>query len=106
MTMESPVAAAAQILPEVMLSSLEARVLGCLMEKELTTPDVYPLTLNSLVNACNQRSNRDPVLDVSSREAELALEGLRSKKLVTLFSGADARVFKYRQTLDLVYPMD
>lgn len=104
MTMESPVAA--NNLPEVMLSSFEARVLGCLIEKELTTPDVYPLTLNSLVNACNQRSNRDPVMDVSSREVELALEGLRSKKLTTLFSGADARVFKYKQTLDLVYPMD
>lgn len=98
--------AAAPTLPEVLLSSLEARVLGCLIEKELTTPDVYPLTLNSLVNACNQRSNRDPVMDVSSRDVELALDGLRSKKLVTLFSGADARVFKYRQTLDLVYPMD
>jgi len=93
-------------LPEVLLSLLEARVLGCLIEKELTTPDVYPLTLNSLVNACNQRSNRDPVMEVSSRDVELALETLRSKKLVTLFSGADARVFKYRQTLDLVYPMD
>ena len=61
MTMESP---ATTSLPEVMLTLLEARVLGCLIEKELTTPDIYPLTLNSLVNACNQRSNRDPVMDV------------------------------------------
>jgi uncharacterized protein YceH (UPF0502 family) len=104
MTMETP--AAFLPLPEVMLTLLEARVLGCLIEKELTTPDIYPLTLNSLVNACNQRSNRDPVMDVSSRETETALDGLRSKKLATLFSGADARVFKYRQTLDLVYPVD
>lgn len=104
MSMESPVANAT--LPEVMLNSLEARVLGCLIEKELTTPDSYPLTLNSLVNACNQRSNRDPVMDAGSRDVELALEGLRTKKLTTLFSGADARVFKYKQTLDLVYPMD
>ena len=89
-----------------LLSSLEARVLGCLIEKELTTPDLYPLTLNSLVNACNQRSNRDPVMEVSAREVEGALDGLRGKKLATLFSGADARVFKYRQTLDLVYPLD
>ena len=102
--METP--AAFLPLPEVMLTLLEARVLGCLIEKELTTPDIYPLTLNSLVNACNQRSNRDPVMDVSSREAETALDGLRSKKLATLFSGADARVFKYRQTLELVYPVD
>ncbi len=81
-------------------------MLGCLIEKELATPDIYPLTLNSLVNACNQRSNRDPVMDVSGREAESALDGLRTKKLATLFSGADARVFKYRQTLDLVFPIE
>ena len=93
-------------LPGVMLTSGEARVLGCLIEKELATPDLYPLTLNSLVNACNQRSNRDPVLELPVREVEAALDGLRSKKLATLFSGADARVFKYRQTLDLVFPMD
>ncbi len=91
--------------PEVLLSALEARVLGCLIEKELTTPDIYPLTLNSLVNACNQRSNRDPLMEVSAREVEAALDGLRAKRLATLFSGADARVPKYRQTLDLVYPM-
>ena len=91
--------------PEVVLSALEARVLGCLIEKELTTPDLYPLTLNSLVNACNQRSNRDPLMEVSAREVEAALDGLRAKRLATLFSGADARVPKYRQTLDLVYPM-
>ena len=92
MTMES--LAPSSPLPEVMLTLLEARVLGCLIEKELTTPDIYPLTLNSLVNACNQRSNRDPVMDVSAREAEGALDGLRGKKFATLFSGADARVFK------------
>jgi uncharacterized protein YceH (UPF0502 family) len=91
--------------PEILLSALEARVLGCLIEKELTTPDLYPLTLNSLVNACNQRSNRDPLMEVSAREVEAALDGLRAKRLATLFSGADARVPKYRQTLDLVYPM-
>lgn len=93
-------------LPEVVLTPGEARVLGCLIEKELTTPDSYPLTLNSLVNGCNQRSNRDPVMELSSREVEGALDGLRAKKLATLFSGADARVFKYRQTIDLVFPVD
>jgi uncharacterized protein YceH (UPF0502 family) len=104
--MNTESSAAAASLPEVILNPLEARVLGCLIEKELATPDIYPLTLNSLVNACNQRSNRDPVMDVSAREAENALDGLRTKKLATLFSGADARVFKYRQTLDLVFPID
>lgn len=103
MTMESPVVNA---LPEVLLTPVEARVLGCLIEKELATPDIYPLTLNSLVNACNQRSNRDPIMEISAREAENALDGLRAKKMATLFSGADARVFKYRQTFELVYPVD
>lgn len=81
-------------------------MLGCLIEKELATPDIYPLTLNALVNACNQRSNRDPVMDVVGRDVEMALEQLRQKRLVTLFSGADARVPKFKQKLDQVYPME
>ena len=88
------------------LSALEARVLGCLIEKELATPDIYPLTLNALVNACNQRSNREPVMDVGARDVEMALEQLRQKRLVTLFSGADARVPKFKQKIDAVYPLD
>ncbi len=93
-------------LPNGPLSVLEARVFGCLIEKELATPDIYPLTLNALVNACNQRSNRDPVLDAAAREVETALDGLRHRRLASVFAGADARVPKYRQTLDLVYPME
>lgn len=85
------------------LSSLAARVLGCLIEKEFATPDIYPLTLNALVNACNQKSNREPVMDVTSREVEVAIEELRQQRLVVMFSGADARVAKYRQKLDEVY---
>ena len=92
--------------PEPLLSALEARILGCLIEKELTTPDVCPLTLNALVNACNQRSNRDPVIEVSAREVEAALETLRLKRIAACFAGADARVPKYRQTLDLVHPVE
>jgi uncharacterized protein YceH (UPF0502 family) len=91
--------------PESILSALEARVLGCLIEKELTTPDVYPLTLNALVNACSQKNNRYPVMDVTARDVELALEGLRNKQLVTHFSGADSRVAKFKQKIDNVYPM-
>jgi uncharacterized protein YceH (UPF0502 family) len=87
------------------LSALEARVLGCLIEKEFATPDLYPLTLNALVNACNQRSNRDPLMEVAAREVEAALELLRLKHLSSLFSGADARVPKFKQKLDAVYPM-
>ena len=88
-----------------LMSALEARVLGCLIEKEFTTPDVYPLTLNALVNACNQRSNRDPLMEVAAREVEAALELLRVKHLSSLFSGADARVPKFKQKLDAVYPI-
>lgn len=87
------------------LSLLEGRVLGCLIEKEFTTPDVYPLSLNALVNACNQKSNRDPVLDVSAREVEAALDGLRHKQLAGVFSGANAHVPKFKQKLDEVYPV-
>jgi len=88
------------------LSLLEGRVLCCLIEKEFTTPDQYPLTLNALVLACNQKSNREPALAVSAGDVEAALAGLRARKLVSLFAGADARVAKYRQTLDQVFPLD
>lgn len=87
------------------LSLLAARVLGCLIEKELATPDIYPLTLNALVNACNQRSNREPVMEVGAREVEVALEQLRQKHLVVLFGGAEARVPKFKQKIDAVHPL-
>ena len=102
---DSAPAPAAPAPAELPLSGLEARVLGCLIEKEFTTPDIYPLTLNSLINACNQRSNRSPILSIETRELEVALEQLRQRRLVTLFSGADARVAKFRQTLDNAYPV-
>ncbi len=90
---------------ETPLSALEARVLGCLIEKEFATPDIYPLTLNSLIAACNQRSNRAPVIAVESREVEIAIEQLRHRRLVAHFTGAEARVAKFKQTFDLVYPI-
>ena len=92
--------------PREPLSVVEARVLGCLIEKELATPDLYPLTLNALVNACNQRNNRDPVMAVTARDVEIALEQLRHRQLVTHFSGADARVAKFKQKLDAVHVVD
>jgi hypothetical protein len=92
--------------PESPLSPLEARVLGCLIEKELTTPEYYPLSLNALVNACNQKSNRDPVIAATARDVEIALDSLRHRRLAGMFSGADARVPKFKQTVDLVYPME
>jgi uncharacterized protein YceH (UPF0502 family) len=88
------------------LVPFEARVLGCLIEKEFATPEYYPLTLNSLVAACNQRSNRDPVLNVGASEVEAALAGLRERRLASVFAGADARVPKHKHTLDLIFPLD
>jgi len=88
------------------LTPFEARVLGCLIEKEFATPEYYPLTLNSLVAACNQKSNRDPLLNVGASEVEAALETLRQRRLASVFAGADARVPKHKQTLDAVFPLE
>lgn len=102
----APTPAAAPLPVDPPLSVLEARVLGCLIEKELATPDVYPLTLNALVNACNQRNNRAPLLSAGAAEVEVALEHLRHKQLVTFFAGAEARVRKFKQRLDVEFPME
>ena len=85
------------------LTPVETRVLGCLLEKERTTPDAYPLTLNSLLLACNQSTNRDPVLTLHEREIEEALDGLRQKKLATVVFGGGSRVQKYRHILPDTY---
>jgi len=82
------------------LTALEARVVGSLIEKELTTPDQYPLTLNALTAACNQKSNRDPVLELSTSEVQDVLDGLMKKHVVTDRSGGiGGRVTRYRQRL-------
>jgi uncharacterized protein YceH (UPF0502 family) len=78
------------------LSALEARVIGCLIEKQLTTPDQYPLSLNALVAACNQRSNRDPVLDLPDREVQTVVDALQRRQLVLERSGFGSRVPKYQ----------
>ena len=80
------------------LNDTEVRVLGCLIEKELTTPEYYPLTLNALTNACNQKSNRDPVLNLEEVEVVRALDSLKFKQLA-LLSAEGGRVPKYRHTL-------
>jgi uncharacterized protein YceH (UPF0502 family) len=77
------------------LDAVEARVLGALIEKDITTPDYYPLTLNALTNACNQSSNRDPVVSYGEGEIVRGLDQLRSKKLAFMFQGADSRVAKF-----------
>jgi len=84
------------------LSPTEARILGCLLEKERITPEYYPLSLNSLVTACNQTTNRDPIVSYSENTVEQGLDLLRQKKLAMLTHTAGARVAKYRHTfLDL-----
>jgi uncharacterized protein len=83
---------------DVVLNPTEVRVLGSLIEKELTTPEYYPLSLNALVNACNQKSNRDPVVTLEEAEVLKALDSLRFKQYA-LLSGAGGRVSKYRHGL-------
>lgn len=84
---------------EIILNDIEIRILGCLIEKELTTPEYYPLTLNSLVNACNQKSNRNPIVSYDESIVTQGIEGLERKNLVrkTFLSGS--RVTKYIHTL-------
>jgi uncharacterized protein len=79
----------------IVLTSAEARVLGALIEKEVTTPDYYPLSLNALVNACNQRSNREPVMDLGEDDVRQTLHGLENHGLAGAARGADGRVAKY-----------
>ena len=83
----------------IKLTSAEARVLGCLVEKEVTTPDYYPLTMNALINACNQRSNREPVMDLDEDDTRQALHGLEDKQLAGRARSADGRVTKYEHWL-------
>jgi uncharacterized protein YceH (UPF0502 family) len=82
------------------LSAAEVRVLGSLIEKQITTPDYYPLTLNALTNACNQTSNRDPVVAFDESTIVRALDALREKRLALLFDGATSRVPKYAHKFD------
>jgi hypothetical protein len=84
---------------KVVFDPAEIRVLGSLVEKAITTPDYYPLSLNALVNACNQSSNREPVVEYGEPTVLRALEGLRNQKLVFVFEGAASRVVKYGQKL-------
>jgi uncharacterized protein len=78
------------------LSPLEARVIGCLIEKQITTPDQYPLSLNALVNACNQKSNRDPVMEVDEATIQGTVDQLARKHFVIEKSGFGSRVPKYQ----------
>lgn len=87
------------------LDEIEARVLGCLVEKDLATPEYYPLTLNTLTNACNQKSNRDPVMQLADTDVVRALDGLRKKQLA-LQSVEGVRAAKYCHNLDGLLRLD
>jgi uncharacterized protein len=80
--------------------AVEIRVLGCLIEKQRTTPDAYPLSLNSLRLACNQATNRDPVVDYDERQIKSALERMSDRGWTRFASGASSRALKYRHLLD------
>ncbi len=85
------------------LTPLEARILGVLVEKEKTTPDAYPLTVNSLVAGCNQKTSRDPVMAASESELQSTLEELRGRLLVIESYGASGRVLRYAQNFGKCY---
>jgi len=79
-------------------SAIEARIIGCLMEKQVTTPDQYPLSINALVNACNQKSNREPMLALAEADVQQAVDGLKRKHVVLERGGFGSRVAKYQHS--------
>jgi uncharacterized protein YceH (UPF0502 family) len=87
----------------LLLSVVETRVLGALVEKDITTPDYYPLSLNALVNACNQKNNREPVMNLGEDAVRQALDALHGNNLAGPASGADNRVTKYEHRLQEVF---
>ena len=86
------------------LDAVEIRVLGCLLEKEQTTPDAYPLSVNALVGACNQKSNREPVMGLSEADVDGALDRLHGEVMVWPVDGARTR--KWRHSLDRMWHLD
>jgi uncharacterized protein len=88
---------------EIRLTETEVRVLGSLIEKDITTPEYYPLSLNALMNACNQKSNRDPVMQLDEDAVRDALDGLQQQRMAGPARGADSRVTKYEQRLQEVF---
>ena len=88
---------------EIKLTETEVRVLGALIEKDITTPEYYPLSLNALINACNQKSNRDPVMQLDEDAVRGALDGLQEQRMAGPARGADSRVTKYEQRLQEVF---
>jgi uncharacterized protein len=92
--------------PALQLTPIEVRVLGSLIEKDITTPDYYPLSLNALVNACNQKNNRDPIMSLDQDSVRRTLSSLQEKRLAGPAGGADSRVTKYEHRLQEVFNFD
>jgi hypothetical protein len=90
----------------MILTEIETRVLGSLIEKDITTPDYYPLSLNALVNACNQKNNRDPMMTLDESSVREALSTLQEKRMAGPASGADSRVTKFEHRLQEVFNFD
>jgi uncharacterized protein YceH (UPF0502 family) len=88
------------------LTEVEARIVGALIEKQLTTPEYYPLTLNALVAACNQKSNREPVVSYDEETVQKALDNLRERNIVYVFYGSTSRVPKYKHMLPKAFELD
>ena len=88
------------------INEIEARVLGSLAEKQLTTPEYYPLTLNALTAACNQKSNRDPVMSLGESEILAAIDSLRDKNLVYLYYGSTSRTVKYKHMMPQIFELE
>ena len=93
-------------MPELNLTDIEVRVLGSLIEKDITTPDYYPLSLNALVNACNQKNNRDPLMTLDEEPVRQALSSLQERRMAGPAGGADSRVTKYEHRLQEVFNFD
>jgi uncharacterized protein YceH (UPF0502 family) len=91
---------------DIELNEVEVRVLGALVEKETTTPDYYPMSLNALINACNQRSNREPVMNLDESAVREALDSLNAKGLAGPVSTAESRVTKYAHRLPETFNFD
>jgi uncharacterized protein YceH (UPF0502 family) len=88
------------------LNEVEVRVLGALIEKKITLPEYYPMSLNALMNACNQKSSRNPVVSYDEQTVMRALDSLREKSLAWVFKGADSRVLKYGHVFEKSYELN
>ncbi len=88
------------------LDAIEIRVLGVLMEKEKATPEYYPMTINSMMNACNQKSSRNPVVNYDESEVQLGIDGLKKKGLILTVTGGGSRVLKFKHNASIVFDLD